>query len=68
MLENKWYSIQEAAAEIGCTTGYVRQLLASDVLAGEKVGQRAWLVTKESVKKFQRIPKKTGRPRLSEKK
>lgn len=53
----------EAARRIGCHPSRVRQLLGDGVLSGERVG-RDWLVTKESVESFRKLPKPTkGRPR-----
>jgi excisionase family DNA binding protein len=63
MLDDKWMTIEEATKAIGCTRSYVCYLLRRKQLAGQKVGERAWLVDAISVSKFKAEPKKTGRPR-----
>ena len=68
MLDNKWYTIDEAAEEIGCTPSYVRYLLRESHVDGKKIGPRMWLVDVKSAKTYAKTPKKTGRPRISEKK
>lgn len=65
MIDSKWLKIGEAAEKIGCTVSYIRQLLRAGELNGQKVGERAWLVENNSVVKFAKKPKKTGRPRVS---
>ena len=67
MIESKWLDIGEAADKIGCTVSYIRQLLRAGELSGQKIGERAWIVENNSVLKFVKKPKKTGRPRVSDK-
>lgn len=66
MADKKELEITAAAEAIGCTTGYVRQLLAKGELSGRKIGQRAWLIEQTSVTKFIKKPRNTGRPRIRE--
>mgnify|MGYP001199890953 CR=1 FL=1 len=56
-------SVSAAAEIIGCTTGRVRQLLRDGMLRGEKLGARAWAVSRVDASKLARTPAKTGRPR-----
>ncbi len=57
-------SVGEAAAAIGITTGYVRQLLIKGELKGQKLGIRTWAIPISEVERFQEQPlPKTGRPR-----
>ena len=67
MIECKWLDIGDAADKIGCTVSYIRQLLRAGELSGQKIGERAWIVENNSVLKFVKKPKKTGRPRVSDK-
>ena len=67
MLDNKWFTIEEAAEEIGCTPSYVRYLLRKNNISGKKVTERLWLVDINSTRKFAKAPKKTGRPRVTPK-
>jgi hypothetical protein len=67
MLDNKWLTIEEATEIIGCTPSYVRFLLRKEHLAGKKLTERTWIVDEQSAKKFAESPKKTGRPRTTEK-
>lgn len=68
MLHHTWLSIPEAAEIIGCTQSYVRYLLRTETLSGEKFNARAWMVDAKSVKAFAKNPRPTGRPRSSVKK
>ena len=45
-------TIVEAAAELRVTESYVRRLCRTEVLDGRKMGQRLWLVKKNSVAKY----------------
>lgn len=57
-------SVGEAAAMIGISTGYVRQLLIKGNLDGQKLGKRTWAVPVAEVERFRKKPfPKTGRPR-----
>lgn len=64
-LEKKPYlSVEEAAAQLGCTPGRVRQLLRSGELQGIKLHARAWLIDAKIVAKAASIPQERGRPRI----
>ena len=67
MLGNKWLTIEEATEVIGCTPSYVRFLLRKELVLGKKLSPRTWLVDVKSARTFAKAPKKTGRPRRSEK-
>lgn len=41
-------STSEAAALLGCTTGYVRRLCRSGVIGCRRAGRRAWLIDRAS--------------------
>lgn len=56
-------SVTTAAQIIGCTVGRVRQLLRSGELRGEKLGERAWAVSRVHAEKIAKKPASTGRPR-----
>ena len=43
--DTKWLTVSEAAELAGCTTGWVRLLLARGDLEGWKAGERAWMVS-----------------------
>ncbi len=58
-------SVAEAAAEIGCTEGRVRQLLREGVIDVVHLNERAWAVHRASVEAFCKQPQVTGRPRVS---
>ena len=58
-----WMSTQEAAADLGVSTGRVRQLLLAGQLPGEKLG-RDWLIRRSDVGRFKALPPgRTRRPR-----
>lgn len=61
MLAN-FLTVAEAAELIGCHESYVRHLLISGELKGEKFNGRAWAVDRGSASRYAQ-PKKTGRPR-----
>lgn len=62
--KRKFLSVDEAAAELGCTTGRIRQMLRAKELAGEKLNARAWAVDAKSVEKAAGKPQERGRPRV----
>ena len=64
-IEN-WVSVAEAAEIIGCTDGRVRQLLRDHELAGQKINERAWVISRDSVERFAKKPQIFGRPRVKE--
>lgn len=47
-------TVADAAKQAGVVESYVRRMLATGTLQGEKVG-RAWLVRRESLARFVRI-------------
>ena len=46
--DKEWLTVEEAVALIGCTDGWVRNLLRKGTLEGWRAGGRAWLVRRES--------------------
>jgi len=44
----EYLTIAEAVDYMGCTDGWVRMLLRNKKLRGKQIGQRLWLVTRES--------------------
>lgn len=44
----EYLTIAEAVQYMGCTDGWVRMLLRNKKLRGKQIGQRLWLVTRES--------------------
>jgi len=44
----EYLTIAEAVDYMGCTDGWVRILLRTKKLRGKQIGQRLWLVTRES--------------------
>jgi excisionase family DNA binding protein len=46
--DQKWLTVEEAVALIGCTDGWVRHLLREGKLIGWRAGERAWLVRRDS--------------------
>lgn len=62
MLENRWLSVHEAKQILNCSQSYVRYLIRTEVLRGQKIGPRAWVVDIATVEEFKQKPKKTGRP------
>lgn len=56
-------SVTTAAEVIGCTVSRVRQLLRDGELKGEKLGPRAWAVSRVAAEKLAAKPAATGRPR-----
>lgn len=63
--DKKWLTTEEAAREAGCTEGWLRFLLGrgDERLEGWKAGERAWLVSQESVLRFRETlsSRSTGR-------
>ena len=49
-----WYTVQEAAAEIGVTDSYVRRLIRSGELAAEPIGARGYQVWSQAVDDYKR--------------
>lgn len=67
MLDNKFLTVAEVAALAGCTESYVRWLIRQNQLAFQQIGKRTYLVPVDDARKFAVKPRKTGRPRKSEK-
>ena len=44
----EYLTIAEAVGFMGCSDGWVRILLRNKKLRGKQIGQRLWLVTRES--------------------
>lgn len=64
MLEGKYFTVSQSAEMAGCTVSYVRQLLRKGVILGEKIGDRAWLISAKEIEKLKKPPTgKLGRPR-----
>lgn len=62
-LNGSFLGVTEAARAIGITTSRLRQMLRAKLVRGEKVGPRAWLVSKKEVERLRKNPSKRGRPR-----
>lgn len=65
---NTFLNTAEAAALIGCTPEYVTVLINTGEITGARKlypnnNRSPWLIPKQSVKRFARKPKLTGRPR-----
>jgi excisionase family DNA binding protein len=65
MLQNRFFTVSQAAAYIGCTESYIRQLLRAQIIAGEKIGQRAWIIPISEAEHLKKSTPtgKPGRPR-----
>jgi excisionase family DNA binding protein len=53
----QFFSVTEAAEQLGLTDGRVRQLLRSKEpprLSGHKVGQRAWAIPPTEIERFRK--------------
>ena len=68
MLDGKYFTVTQSAEMAGCTVSYVRQLLRSGAISGEKVGDRAWLIPAKEIENLKKSPTgKAGRPRIEKK-
>lgn len=68
MLGKKYYTVAQAAELAGCTVSYVRRLLRENAIAGEKIGQRAWVIPANQLEVLKHSPTgKPGRPRSGKK-
>jgi excisionase family DNA binding protein len=54
------FTTQQAAAELGVSTGWIRQLILSDRLKAEKIG-RDWLIKPKDLEAVRGLP--IGRPK-----
>ena len=61
-----YVTVEQAAKIIGCTSAWVRRMLASGDLEGGRISQCRIFVLRASAEDYARKPKKTGRPRISE--
>lgn len=59
-------SVKEVAGELGVSENRVREYCQEGRL-GEKVG-RQWVITREELEAFKKIPRKRGAPRTKSKK
>ncbi len=58
-----WITAEQAASELGVSTGRVRQLLASGQLPGRRFG-RAWVIRRGDLERYRALPPGTkGSPR-----
>jgi len=68
MLGKKYYTVTQAAELAGCTVSYVRKLLRDKKIAGEKFGERAWIIPANQLEKLKCSPTgKPGKPRIGKK-
>ncbi len=49
-----WYTVQEAAVELGVTDSYVRRLIRHDEIAAEPIGARGYQIMPQAVEDYQR--------------
>jgi excisionase family DNA binding protein len=69
MLQNNYYTVTQAAELAGVTVSYVRQLLRTKKIRGEKFGERAWVIPANQLEKLKSSPTgKQGRTRIGQKK
>jgi excisionase family DNA binding protein len=61
-------SVSTAATLIGCTNSYVRRLCREGQIRSQKLGERAWVVSRVDAEKMAETPQSTGRPRKSSQK
>ena len=66
MAVGEFLSVNDAAEAIGCTSGRVRQLLIAGEMRGDKLNERAWIIPKSEVERFQDKPRRPGRPRIGD--
>jgi len=59
---NSKFTVRQTAEALGYSDEYVRQLLRSDLLAGEKRG-RHWLISQEEVERMANTDAKLSRAR-----
>ena len=61
-----YLSVQEAADEVGVTDARIRQLIRSGELKAERLGKRAWAITRAAVQTYAKKQRNGGRPRISD--
>ena len=68
MLEGKYYTVTQAAELTGVTVSYVRQLLRTKKITGEKFGEIAWVIPANQLEKLSKVTESNlGRPRINQK-
>lgn len=60
MLDNRYATVAEAAAELRLTVQRVRQLIKSGQLAGEPVHERLIVIPRKSLEAFKKIDRPPG--------
>ena len=58
-----FYSVPEAADQLGLTDGRIRQMLAAEEIKGQKLGQKNWAIPRSEVERLKQVPQTNGRPR-----
>jgi excisionase family DNA binding protein len=48
-------TVTEAAEAMGCTVSYIRRLLRSGELEGQKFGPRSWMVARQSALEHRKV-------------
>lgn len=66
-LPSNLITVEKAAKALGVTTGRIRQMLRAEILEGQKINERAWIVDPDSLKKAEKIEQTVGRPRNGKK-
>jgi len=66
MMHSKFLTVTQAAEKVGCTVGYLRKLLRSEQIVGQKIGERAWIIPSWQVDVLEKgsLTGKAGRPRV----
>jgi hypothetical protein len=66
VISDKYYSVSQAAAKIGCDNSRVRQLCIDGTFTAEKVANSPnapWFIDRKQVDRYAENPQHTGRPR-----
>jgi len=68
MLGKNYLTVTQAAELAGVTVSYVRLLLRTEKIKGEKFGERAWVIPVNELEKLKNSPTgKHGKPRIGKK-
>lgn len=59
----KMITLNEASEQTGFSDSYLRRLLRSGTIQGQKVGARLWVLDQKTVDRLAKIPYRGGRPR-----
>ena len=51
---NKTFTVTEAARKAGCTVSYVRRLLRSGAIEGQKLGSWLWILEESEIRKLRK--------------